>query len=101
MFSSIKNALLDRTNRPRNEPERKDDDKQDSVVVDTLGEQASTGAGVQSLDDATTSGRASVVDDSTDTGLSIGIESFSQHALDGGTWNFLQFGYPRHCFHDI
>ena len=66
MFSSLKNAILDRTNRPREDQERVNEDKQDFVLVDRSFHQAEdSAAGEEPAGDDTP--KVSISTDESDT----------------------------------
>lgn len=102
MFSSIRDAILDRTNRARDNQQRNEEDKNDFVIVDSPNEQASAAAShpearvfdVRSRDNnSSESSSGSGQSESTISATS------SQPDASFKAWRFMQCGLTIPCFH--
>ena len=102
MFSNIKNALLDRTNRPREEEDREEDDKRDSedeYIIEgseeqeqhELGSRPPAPSDVIADVGSSESEKGLSPDNSTDSGSS---NTSSQPDPSGRSWKFVQCGSP-------
>ena len=98
MFSSIKNAILDRTNCPRDEQEERDEDKPESVPVDPPDEQGQRSTSVEFTAPVTEFQDLDTPRDSLDTGELPVIASSSQHPTSDGAWKFVKSDSLRRPF---